>query len=159
MTKNDFTERKIPCREGPKLETYSCTPIVLCGNLIATATCSNSTVLFYANALEETVEPETAAKQERSCENVENGCSTECTWNRTGRSLNPLRRHQKAFQRQPLPIPSMQDHHGRNAMIDILSIRSHEDGNEQLTMQLRGSELRNRFLNATYRTMHFPEGW
>ncbi len=147
MTKNDFTERKIPCREGPKLETYSCTPIVHCGSLIATATRSSSIARFDANASEETVEPETAAKQERSCGNVENGCSTECTWNRMGRSSNCMRRTPIVTRRRSLPTSTTQDHHGRNATKGTWSIVAYEFGKLRLPISHHGLGLRNVFSN------------
>ena len=51
MRHRSFTERGLPCRDGPKLATFSCIPTGRYGGQIETATSSSSTVRLPASAL------------------------------------------------------------------------------------------------------------
>ena len=130
MKQIEKLNRRLLCRDGPKLETCNCTPIVLCGSPIATATYSSSTVPFAANASEETVEHETAAKREESKENVRNGCSTGSIQNRTEQSSKlTLRRHDQ-FCKWPRQERRPQVRHGRNVMTGTWNIIRPEEDND-----------------------------
>ena len=94
MKQIEKLDRRLLCRDGPKLETSNSIRIDHCVERIEMDTCLSSIARSCGNAFEETVEHETAAKRDESKRNVRNGCSTGSIQNRTEQSSKlTLRRH------------------------------------------------------------------
>lgn len=148
MNKTEFTEGKLSCREGPKLETYSCIQIGHCEAPIAMATSSSSTVPFNANASEETVEHAIVAKLARFYESVVSDWSTASTWSQKGQSpSNTARGVVKSFP-QLNGWTQLRGRHGKSAFKSILSIEKFESAPDRSMMPSLGSALPRRYSPA-----------
>ena len=80
-----FTERRLPCRDGPKLATFNFIQADRSGNQTGMATCSSSSVPSSGSEFAGIVARGTAAKLAASCRSAVNDCST-------GATLHPLGR-------------------------------------------------------------------
>ena len=120
MNQFEKSNRRLLCRDGPKLEMSNCTRTDRCGNLTAMVTSSSSTARSLANASAETVEPATAAKPESSSGNVRNDCLTVSTW----LPMVPSAQRMSFRNQFPLRVPrsvtaSPKDQPGSSAMTGI----------------------------------------
>ena len=79
MRHRSFTERGLPCRDGPKLATFSCIPTGRYGGQIETATSSSSTVRLPASAFAKTAARVTGEKPAAFFVNAATGCGTVST--------------------------------------------------------------------------------
>lgn len=143
-------ERKLLCRDGPKLEMCNSTRTEHYGSWTEMVTSSNFFVPSSANAFAETVGLAIAVRPARSSVNVRNDCSMVTTNRQTGRSLQHMlcsgQRHRK---RPLLSQRKLQVQHGRNAMIDMWNTTDLDDENALLTTRYRVLVSPKRFLRVT----------
>lgn len=123
MKQIDKLNRRLLCRDGPRLEMSSSIPIDHCVDRIGMDTCLNSTARFFGNASAVTVARVTAVKLENFSVNVRNGCSMASTSHQTVQSVHRMLCRKRYDQHRPTTVTAIQaDHRGRNATIDILTI-------------------------------------
>ena len=115
-------DRRLLCREGPKLEVSNSTRTDHCGIRTEMVSCSNFFVRSFANASAETAELATAAKPEESSANARNDCLMVNTNHQTGRSLQHMLCRDRFCRKQLLHQRSSWGRRGRNAMTGILTI-------------------------------------
>lgn len=92
------TERRLPCRDGPRLATYNSTLIDRLTRRIETDTFSSSTAQFVRPGFAKTAAREIAARREGSCESASDGYSAESTPTQAA----PLRL--STHERSPRPL-------------------------------------------------------
>ncbi len=138
MKQTSYIERKLLCRDGPRLEMSNSTRTDHCGSRTAMVTSLNSIVRSSANVSAETVVLATDVKPAGFNGNVRNDCSTVTTNLPMGRSQlhmlcrNPFRRKPLLHQGNPW------GRHGRSAMTGTLIIAAFEFETIRLSRLSRG---------------------
>ena len=123
MKQIDKLNRRLLCRDGPKLEMSSSIRIDHCVERIEMDTCLNSIARFFGNASAVTVARVTDATLENFSANVRNGCSMASTSHQTVPSQHRMLCRKLYDQQRPTSVTAIQaDHRGRNATIDTLTI-------------------------------------
>ena len=131
MKQFEKLNRRLLCRDGPRLEMSNSTQTGLCGNQTAMATSSSSIVRFFPNVSAETAGLAIAAKPERFSGNAKNDCSTASTAHQTVQSVHRMLCRKRFDRQRPRPVSmNPADRHGRNAMTGISNIRMPEGEND-----------------------------
>ena len=115
-------ERKLLCRDGPRLEMSNSTRTDHCGSRTAMVTSLNSTVRSSANVFAETAVLANAVKPAGFNGNVRNGCSMATTSHLTERSPFCTLCNGQLRRRLSLLRRNQRGRHGRSAMTGILTI-------------------------------------
>lgn len=115
-------ERKLLCRDGPRLETSNSTRTDHCGNQTAMVTSLNSIVRSSAKGSAETAVLAIAVKPAGFNGNVRNDCSTVITNHQTGQSPQTTLFSGQNYRKWSLLLRNQQGRHGRSAMTGILTI-------------------------------------
>ena len=126
-------ERKLLCRDGPRLETSNFTRTDHCGNQTAMDTSLNSIVRSSANVSAETVALATDVKPAGFNGNVRNDCSTVTTNHPMGRSQQHMLCRNPFCQKPLLHQGNPWGRHGRSAMTGTLIIAGSECGTNRLS--------------------------
>ena len=122
MKQTNEIERKLLCRDGPRLEMSNSIRTDHCGSRTAMVTSLNSTVRSSANVFAETAVLATAVKPAGFNGNVRNACSTVTTSPRTERSPFCTLCNGQLRRRLSLLWRNQVGQHGRSAMTGILTI-------------------------------------
>ncbi len=123
MKQFEKLDRRLKCRDGPKLETSNSIRIDHCVDRIEMDTYLNSIVRFCGNAFAATAVRVTDVKLENFSENVRNGCSMASTLHQTVPSQHRMLCRNPFKQKQPDPVTANQvDQRGRNVMTGTLTI-------------------------------------
>ena len=135
------SERRVSCRDGPKLEISRSIPTDHCGKQTATVTSSSSIARSSANGSAETAVLATDAKLAGSSGNARNGYST-VSMSLPAEQSPPhtFRLHCRSHsgQKQNVTVTCDTVPHGRNAMTGTLSIADCECGTIRWSRLSRG---------------------
>ncbi len=158
MKQIEKLNRRLLCRDGPKLEMSNSIPIDHCADRIGMATCSNSTARYFGNASAVTVACVTDAKLENFNVNVRNGCSMASTSHQTVQSVHRMLCRSPFDQRRPTPASmNQEDRHGRNAMTGIWNITRPEEENDLSMIRYHDLGSPKQFSRDMFRTMNCLE--
>ena len=123
MKQIEKLDRRLLCRDGPKLETSNSIRIDHCVERIEMDTCLSSIARSCGNASAATAERVTDVKLENFSVNVRNGCSMASTSHQTVPSQHRMLCRKLFKQKQPDPVTANQaDQRGRNVMTGTLTI-------------------------------------
>ena len=154
MKQIDKLNRRLLCRDGPRLEMSSSIPIDHCVDRIGMDTCLNSTARFFGNASAVTVARVTDATLENFSANVRNGCSMASTSHQTVQSVHRMLCRSPVDQKNLTPASmNQEDRHGRNAMTGIWNITRPEEENDLSMTRYHDLESPKQFSRDMFRTM------
>ncbi len=153
MKQIEKLDRRLLCRDGPKLETSNSIRIDHCVERIEMDTYLSSIVRSCGNAFAATVERVTDVKRESFSVNVRNGCSMASTSHQTVPSPHRMLCKTLCDQQRPTSVtPNQADHRGRNATIDIWNIKTPEGDKDRLMIRHRVWGSPKQFLTDTFQT-------
>ena len=153
MKQIEKLDRRLLCRDGPKLEMSNSIPIDHCVDRTGMDTCLSFTARSCGNAFAATVAPVTDAKLEGFSVNARNGSSMASTSHQTVPSQHPMLCRKLYDQQRPTSVTANQaDHRGKNAMTGIWNIKRPAGDKDPLMTRHRVLGSPKQFLTDTFRT-------